>query len=248
METLNKYSRSHIGEEHTTKEGYTIKVIDGGTKLNHCLVDFDSRIMEIDYRCVKRGTVKNPYHPTMYGVGYLGIGKFKTAANRKILKPYSIWKDMLERVYSEKHRKANPTYANVTVCKEWHNYQIFAEWFYEKSNYQKGWELDKDLLSMGSKQYSPNTCVFISKALNTFLANLYITNKSGYPGVCLYKGYTKYVARIPDVNTGKRINLGYFDTAKEASKAYEKERINQANIWKTKLKGVLPEVILNNIK
>jgi hypothetical protein len=44
-------------------------------------------------------------------------------------------------------------------------------------------------------------------------------NKSGYVGVYFNKARNKFKASI--YNNNKRIHLGYFDTALEASEAYE---------------------------
>ena len=44
-------------------------------------------------------------------------------------------------------------------------------------------------------------------------------NKSGFKGVCFHKHTHKYVAEIR--SNGKKYHLGYFESAEEASKAYE---------------------------
>jgi hypothetical protein len=49
-----------------------------------------------------------------------------------------------------------------------------------------------------------------------------IENKHGYPGVTYKQNRGKYCAKIA-IN-GKRIDLGYFNTAKEAGEAYQKAK------------------------
>ena len=122
--TKKKYSRSHIGEIYTTNEGYKCKVIDGGSKKDWCTILLDDKHkLEVRYGSVKKGKIKNPYHPRVYGIGYIGQGKY-TSKNTKI---YSTWNNMLSRSYSENCHKNQPTYKNVTVCEEWYNFQNFAK-------------------------------------------------------------------------------------------------------------------------
>jgi hypothetical protein len=59
----------------------------------------------------------------------------------------------------------------------------------------------------------------VTRAENQQNSKLYKSNTTGRKGVIWHVAARKYNARI-QVN-GKRINLGYFDTAEEASTAYE---------------------------
>lgn len=78
---------------------------------------------------VRKGGMKNPYKPSVYGVGFLGVGKYKAQVNGKMTKHYTIWKAMLRRCYCQSSVIKHPTYHNVTVCEDWHNFQVFAEWY-----------------------------------------------------------------------------------------------------------------------
>lgn len=55
---------------------------------------------------------------------------------------------------------------------------------------------------------------------NAANSGLKSTNTSGFKGVYLYKRVGKYLARIR--KNGKRISLGYYDTAEEGYAAYRK--------------------------
>ena len=72
--------------------------------------------------------------------------------------------------------KRRKTYKDVTVCDEWaNNKQEFVGWY--TANYYalpegEALELDKDILSPGSKCYSPDTCLLIPKSVNAFFSNL----------------------------------------------------------------------------
>lgn len=72
-----------------------------------------------------KGLVRNPYDITVYGVGYLGEGTHKAKENGKMTKKYDTWTNMLRRCYSGEF----PNYKDVTVCDEWHNFQVFSEWY-----------------------------------------------------------------------------------------------------------------------
>ena len=77
---------------------------------------------------------------------------------------YAAWANMLARSYDPKYHEIKPTYADVTVCCEWHLFSAFAEWY--EINHIAGFELDKDILVSGNKVYSPSTCIFASKSDN----------------------------------------------------------------------------------
>ena len=117
---------------------------------------------------IRKGSVKDLLSPSVYGVGCVGIGKHETKINGRNTKPYDTWNSMLTRCYSQKSMMRSPTYHDVTVCEEWHNFQNFADWFYV--NYAKGLHLDKDVKVKGNKIYSPDTCLFITKANNSIQA------------------------------------------------------------------------------
>lgn len=80
---------------------------------------------------------------------------------------YSRWKGMLERCYCPAYQRKYSSYKGVSVCDEWLYFTKFKEWM-ERQEW-RGCHLDKDLLSGSSKIYSPDTCVFISPELNTFI-------------------------------------------------------------------------------
>jgi len=249
METLEKkYSRSHIGETRITKEGYECKIIDGGSKVGYCTIQINDWIAEVQYGNVKRGTIKYPYNPSVFNKGYVGEGSAVAKVNRKNTKVYQIWNGMLQRAYCPRYHVKKPTYKDVEVCEEWLNFNVFAEWF--ENNYIEEYHLDKDLLSLNNKVYSPDTCIFIPQALNSFLTNVKSDNTSGYTGVSWDKSCNKWVVSINNPKTGRYIHLGRFQSIERASQAYEKKRKVYSRYWKYLAKKVynLPENAIKNIK
>lgn len=75
---------------------------------------------------------------------------------------------MMNRCYGDKHKYSQYSYKGCTVCEEWHNYQNFAKWYEDNYyNCEEELELDKDIIIYGNKLYSPETCLFVPKLVNT---------------------------------------------------------------------------------
>lgn len=123
---------------------------------------------KVQTHSASKGTVKDKLHPSLYGVGFVGDGEHKTGSFGVASKVYNTWKDMIRRCYSADREAKTPSYKNVSVCLEWHNFQNFAEWYHNNYPSDGGYyELDKDKGSIGGfKAYSPYTCEFISAGEN----------------------------------------------------------------------------------
>lgn len=174
-----------------------------------------------------------PYHPLVYGVGYIGEGKYKPTKNNRITKEYSTWNNMLKRCYNKKLQEKLHTYRGCTVCNEWKNFQVFAKWF--EGNHVEGFHLDKDLLVNGNKVYSKKTCAFIPQELNKFITNNKSNNTSGHIGVSWNKKMGKWMSNIRDCDTHRYIRLGYFTDPQEASNSYAKARAKMTNRMREKM-------------
>lgn len=114
---------------------------------------------------LRSGKVRDPYHPSIYGVGYFGEGLYTSRDNKLKNKYYSIWEGMMSRCYNTNNSKYN-SYGGVGVIvhPDWHNLQTFGKWFDE--NYREGQELEKDILYSGNKVYSACTCCFVPPDIN----------------------------------------------------------------------------------
>lgn len=140
---------------------------------NKVLVQFEdtgTSVWTSKDRAVK-GTVRDKNHPTIFGVGCIGIGKYKSRYGAKgpKTKEYQVWENMIARCYYPKTARYNAYGGQgVTVYKGWLNFQNFAEWFTQ--NYREGQHLDKDILGDG-KQYNPEVCRFVPQELNNLLVN-----------------------------------------------------------------------------
>lgn len=125
------------------------------------------------YGNFKSGCVRNPYYPTVYGVGITG-NKYPAKTNNKMTKEYNTWIDMLKRCYVKRVKNNQPSYANALCCDEWLNYENFCEWLYSQDNFDrwyngKRWAIDKDIIVKGNKIYSPDTCCLVPQNVNCLL-------------------------------------------------------------------------------
>lgn len=144
-----------------------------------------------------------------------------SVSGKQVMCPfYSSWKSMLARCYSEKYQERWPTYIGCSVCKDWLTFSNFKAWM-EQQDWQ-GNQLDKDLLSSGNNQYSPESCVFISGSLNRLLLDSG-AKRGAYPvGVYWNKARNKFRAKIK-VN-GKTKHLGCFTTPQAAHAAWQRAK------------------------
>lgn len=113
---------------------------------------------------IKKGTVRDRRVPSVFGVGFMGGNKHKSRVNKKEAKAYTTWKNMIRRCYCSEYLEKYPTYKGCSVDKEWHDFQVFAEWF--DLNFADGLHLDKDIKVKGNKVYSADTCLFVSRNKN----------------------------------------------------------------------------------
>ena len=157
---------------------------------------------------------------------------------------YDAWCGMLKRAYNRKYHVTHPTYSDVTVCKEWHSFSAFREWWLE--NYREGFQCDKDLLAPGNKEYSTDTCIYVPRWLNSFL-NGHEASRGELPiGVCLHKPTGKYQSQCNNSITGKYHNLGLFNTPEEANEAWLDFKLSVAGQLKQEMDAIDPR-IYNNV-
>lgn len=102
-------------------------------------------------------------------VNYSSTNKITGKPTQTICIFYNTWKAMLERCYSESLKRRRPSYIGCTVCEEWLLFSNFKVWM--ETQDWKGNQLDKDLLIEHNKVYSPETCLFLSREVNSFLTS-----------------------------------------------------------------------------
>lgn len=157
-----------------------------------------------------------------------GVGINDADYDTKSCPIYSCWKSLIRRVFSLDFQEKNPTYEGCTIEHSWIRFSEFHSWAKTK-NYQ-GNQIDKDLLTRGNRHYGPNTCVFVSHAVNSFLTER-ANSRGDWPiGVYFHKASGKFMARCNDCVDQKRLYLGIFDTPEEAHQEWLTEKKKQAKI------------------
>jgi hypothetical protein len=244
---IKRQNEERLGEETCNNFGTRMKIVkyNGARDI---VVEFQDEYKEkihTSYKDFIIRNVRNPYDKSVFNIGCLGVGDYKTKENGKMTKCYITWFNMLMRCYDPYYINKHTSYIDCFVCDEWLNFQNFAKWFYE--NYyevkEDRMELDKDILCKGNKIYSPQTCVFVPKRINTLLVKNDV-NRGEYPiGVYYYKRTNKLKIQcsIYKNNKKKRISLGYFPLNKPFQaftcyKQFKESYIKQvANEYKDKI-------------
>lgn len=159
----------------------------------------------------------------VHGIGF-NDNKYPAKCKDKMTKEYETWRHMLFRC-TEKLWVNRPTYAGTTCSDNFKSYSYFYEWYHKQkgaSSVDEGgrsWHLDKDLLVVGNRVYSEDTCVFIPLRINTLFTKRG-AERGDFPiGVDLQKNSKKYRVRCCDGS--KNHYLGLFCTQEEAFSAYK---------------------------
>ena len=197
---------------------------------------------------IKSGSVKDPYLPSVFGVGIVGT-KYLITVDGVKTKEYALWYGMLARCYSDAFKKKNPTYEGCKCSENFKSYEYFYEWCHKQVGFgNDGFELDKDLLVKGNKVYSESTCVFLPQEVNSLLTKCVASRGEYLIGVCWHKRDKAFIARLGK-NKGKREHLGSFKTEIEAFNAYKEAKESfikeQANKWKGDIDDRAYDALMN---
>ena len=241
---IDKINR--IGEVPYSKYGTPMKIIIYNS-YSDIVVEFQDEhkyTTNATYNNFKKSKIRNPYDKEYYGVGFLGRAYYK---NEKFVDSISFktWEWMLQRCYSKKALKRNPTYEPCYVCEEWHEYYNFKIWFEE--NYytieNEIMEIDKDILFKNDKIYSPETCVFLPHCINSIFCKTNASRGEYLIGVSYHKRIDKFQSYCTVDN--QRIYLGYYNTIEMAFNAYKTYKENYIKTIADKYKEYIPEKLYN---
>ena len=196
---------------------------------------------------IKTGMVKDRLKPTVFGVGITGDISGKIAGSDEF-KEYKLWSKMLQRCYDVKLQEKYTTYVGCSVSENFKYYQHFKKWCHEQTGFNKnGFELDKDLLIKGNKEYSEDTCVFLPHQINSTLTKSDKV-RGKYPiGVTYDKKSSQFRAQI--TICGDHLVIGFYATPEEAFQAYKATKeayIKEvANKWKAQIDPRAYEALMN---
>lgn len=167
-----RQKRERLGEEKYNKQGCLMKIVEYN-KSSDIVVEFQDKRksrVKTTYKEFVKGSIKNHYHPTIYGVGMRG-DKYPARPNGKICREYYTWRNMLYKCYSEEYKEKHNTHYRATCCEEWLCYENFYEWVHEQSNVEnflKGnnWILNRKIIDKNNEIYSPEHCFLVPQSVD----------------------------------------------------------------------------------
>ncbi|AUR92304.1 hypothetical protein NVP1170O_191 [Vibrio phage 1.170.O._10N.261.52.C3] len=166
------------GEKVTNRKGQSATIVSIEGRRVTLLTDRGSMFIT-DRTAVYKGSFKVRDIPSVCGVGYIGYGKHKSKSEGKHTKAYVSWREMLRRCYDEKSlRFKDYGGRGVYVCKEWLDFQNFADWYVTQYQvFGVKYHLEKDFKS--GKYYSPHTCMLLPHYLNMSILDGYKRETKG---------------------------------------------------------------------
>ena len=216
---------SHLYEEKLNNQGSLMRIIEYIDNRN-IVVEFQD---EYKYRVnnmygnFKRGSIKNPFHPSIYGVGIAG-NKYPRSVNCKMTKEYDTWIHILQRCFDDKLKEKQPSYKDKECCDEWLYYPNFYEWLHSQPNFEKWyngkrWAIDKDIIVKRNKVYSPETCCLIPQNVNCLFLKRE-AERGLYPIGVTYKN-DGFVASCHNPFINDKEELGSYSSPEQAFNAYK---------------------------
>tara|TARA_B100001113_G_scaffold189760_1_gene155427 strand:- start:42 stop:1196 length:1155 start_codon:yes stop_codon:yes gene_type:complete len=164
----------------------------------------------------------------VYGVGIndVMIPEFTSS------KIWHVWAGILRRTDGRDpvHLELSPTYKDCTCDPRWFRLSAFKEWVESWDDYENK-QVDKDILIPGNKHYGPDTCLMVTRQINSWFKEYPQDYIGDLPiGVTRTSNKKKsftlpYRAQIMEVDPnggpGTKKHLGYFTTVELASDAYK---------------------------
>ena len=239
-----------IGEEGYNSSGSKMVIKESRNRrdIDIYFPEYDWVAKNKQYYDFKKGRIKCPYEPRIYGVGYLGEGKYKMSENGKLKRECKIWQSMLTRCYNPKYHEKEPSYKGCKVENYLLNFQHMGEWI-ENNYYEIPGEvmcLDKDILCKGNKVYSRETCIFVPQRINSLFVK---SNKARGDNPIGVSDLPSGNYRVNCSNGyGKLIPLGTYATKEEAFRVYKqyKEKVIKEVI--DSYEGIIPEPFYSRLK
>lgn len=157
------------------------------------------------------------------------------------------------RCNSSKYHAIQPSYIGCYQAGVFKDFQLFAEWcnnqigFKEKDYNNNFWQIDKDLLVRGNKEYSENFCIFIPSCINAFLTKRESERGEYLIGVSK-PSRRRFVANCNDPLKRYDMYLGYFDTELEAHSRYKEVKERYAKDLAEKYKDCIDQRAYDALK
>ena len=236
-----------VGDFYSTSNSGKLEVIEYNSWTNIKVRFTDGTEVIARSSNILKGTVKNPNHPIVCGIGYLGQGVYSKRTHTIL---YQKWNSMLTRCYGPK-RNEYTTYEECTVAKRWHNFQNFCADVTQMVGYDKlseRWQLDKDIIYRNNCKYSRKTCCLIPQEINKLLEKADAI-RGDLPVGVTYSSKDGNPYRAVCCSKNKKVALGNHPTVKAAFLAYknfkEKEIKRVANLYKDEIDPRAYKALIN---
>lgn len=237
-------SKIKLYEKFNTRNHGIVTVLDY-LDCKNVLIKFENsgatKLVRADH--LRDGNIKDQTQPTVYGVGVVGKNFDKGESHTLT---YNTWNGMLQRCYDLKVKQIRKTYEGCYVDVAFLDYEYFKKWCHNQTGFgNKGWVLDKDILSNNIKVYSPETCCFIPSEINSMIAG-FSSERKKHVGVFENSAGNFYVRSTID---GVKKSLGTFPTQEEAEEVYKVEKTRKIlmalDAWKDELDVRVVERLLS---
>ena len=210
-----------VGDIFSTNAGGEVEVVEYRGALEVVVKHLDKWGHEdvVQTDLLRKGVVKNPYKPSVFGKGFMGVGKYRASSAPSRQSPaYKAWVGLIRRTYEPSYLSSGRNIYGSTVCEEWHNFQNFAEWFYNEPNSDNPeFRLDKGMRVWGGRLYSPETCSYVPKCFHVWMTTKPRVSRELPRGV--HPSGAKYLVMLN--GDGRNNYLGTFETVAEAQEVYE---------------------------
>ena len=232
---MNEKHSNRIGEVFTNKEGYKFKIVKYN-KNSDLVVEFMDEYrarVHTKYQSCQNGSVKNPYHISVYGVGCLGLlpdgSKPLVSIEGKKTREYAAWTSILSRCYNKKD-KAYKWYGEKGVYVE-DRWLVFAN-FYQDIKDLPGYDIwkqnselcafDKDMKSKDNeiKCYSRETVTLTTNRENC--KEMAIRNKAKKI-MLIDKDNNKVIIFKTQKQLGSYLGIGKSTTSVLVTQGYTKD-------------------------
>ena len=191
-----------------------------GSQYDYSKVDYKNNKEKVCIICPIHGEFwQRPQDHIQRKTGCPRCSKFKFVKGERHKHIYRLWQGIIKRCNPKSWETIRyASYKGCIICDEWKSFDNFFKWFNDpKNGYKDGYQIDKDILVKGNREYSPDKCCFVPSEINNLLTKC---NKSRgkYP-VGVSKNRNTFAAYIS--KNSKQICVGTFKTPQEAFHAYK---------------------------
>ena len=130
----NDFSPIHIGDLVTNNQGSSaiVRSINGDRTATLEFQDDYKHTEDYKISAVVKGKFRNPYHRSVYNIGYMGVGGYNSVTHARVR---NCWQTMMQRCYAENLAHRYKSVGKHTVSEEWHNFQNFCDDIINHPNY-----------------------------------------------------------------------------------------------------------------